>query len=86
MAAARSAVRALRVSHPSTAVALLAAEVDALSGDPAAAAATVEAYDDGLDGPAERAHAAHVSALVTVLSQPSLERCAAATELSLIHI
>ena len=73
-------MRALRVSYPSTTVALMAAEVDALSGDPAAAAATVEAYDDSLDTATDRAHAAHVSALVTALSQPSLERCAAAIE------
>lgn len=58
----------------------MAAEVDALSGDPAAAVSTVEAYDDSLDVAEDRAHAAHVSALVTALSQPSLERCAAAIE------
>jgi hypothetical protein len=77
---ARIAVRKLRVSNPSTTVALLAAEIDALSGDPAAAATTVEAYDDSFDTATDRAHAAHVSALVTALSQPSLERSAAAIE------
>lgn len=80
MSTARTSVREMRVSCPSATVALLAAEIDALSGDPATAAATVEAYDDSLDSAADRAQAAHVSALVTALLQPSLERCAAAIE------
>jgi hypothetical protein len=80
IATAHDTVRKLRASSPSTSVALLAAEIDALSGDTATAAATVDAYEDSLDTAAERAHAAHVSALVTALSNPSLERCAAAIE------
>lgn len=80
VADAASALRVLRVSAPSTKAALLTAEADALSGDPAAAAATVEAYDDTLDSPDERAHSAYVSALALALSQPSLQRAAAAIE------
>lgn len=80
IADAARALRALRVSAPSTTAALLTAEADALGGDPAAAAATVEAYDDTLDSADERAHATYVSALATALSQPSLERAAAAIE------
>eukprot|EP00892_Ulva_mutabilis_P009788 jgi/Ulvmu1/7181/UM034_0090.1 len=80
VADAARTLRALRVSAPSTTTALLTAEADALGGDPAAAAATVEAYDDTLDTAEERAHAAYVSALVSALSQPSLERAAAAIE------
>lgn len=77
---AARALRTLRVSAPSTTAALLTAEADALAGDPAAAAATVDAYEDTLDSPEERAHAAYVSALTSALSQPSLERAAAAIE------
>lgn len=80
VAEAARGLRSLRVSAPSTTAALLTAEADALGGDAAAAAATVEAYDDALESPEECAHAAYVSALASALSQPSLERAAAAIE------